>query len=248
MDALALIGLEGWSLCAGESKNVLLSPTVSRRLSGIAPDMGVSSATSTSPRRSSVSYSGSLGTTATALATSGRLADHQQELAAPLQPGSLPPDASAAGTVPDGVAATPAAENEPAQRPKRRRLERSPVSSAAAVPVHRHQEGKAVAADGLEDKPFSDGGAIIERLQSVQCDRCGKWRLVEPHYQVSIGPADAASCSNRTRRPSLLEHSTMQHAPQHTLKAVWHGTAVHQHLCPRRGSHKGTRREAESQE
>ena len=184
--------------CAGESKNVLLSPTVSRRLSGIAPELAASSENMPSPRRSSVSRSGGRGSAAGASAVTSHNATQPKETAAlPPQPGnSFPPEDSAAAMGPDSLAEAPAAVDNPAPPAKRRRRN-SGVTSTVAVPVPHHHRGQAGAAVGSVDKPFSDKAAKVERLQWVQCDRCGKWRLLEPHYQASFCPAGFADDSER---------------------------------------------------
>jgi hypothetical protein len=176
---------------AGERKNVLLSPMVSRRLSGFAPEVAVSSEHSPPPCRSSISRSdGRICSTAAASAVTGHIAAQTTGSAVPVQPASgLLPEDSTAATVPDSLAEAAAVEDEPAPPAKRRRRTCG-VTSAAAVPVPHHHGSQAKAAYRPVDKLFSDGAAKVERLQWVHCDRCGKWRLLDPHYQASLGPAD----------------------------------------------------------
>ena len=179
--------------CAGESKNVLLSPTVSRRLSGIAPEHAEGSAPDPPPRQRSVPCSGSIGKADATAASTVHVASHEVAPAVTSQPDSPRQieqlqQGIAADSLPNGTAAPLDVEEEPAHPPKRRRLSRSRKPSVSAVPEH-HQLGNTAKTvdvrDCLKDKLFSDGAAEVERVQWVQCDRCGKWRLLDPDYKVS---------------------------------------------------------------
>ena len=56
------------------------------------------------------------------------------------------------------------------------------------MPLHHELgDGKRTPGNGAPtDKPFDDEVVTLERLQSVQCDRCSKWRLVDPDYKVRV--------------------------------------------------------------
>ncbi len=180
---------------------MLLSPTTSRRLSGGAP--AVRRSNSARPfygRRSSASHSGGIAAGPKPAAAQAVAAMSVTVAGAPEpRPAASGMDEARPEAADDAEAArvdfakSPlAAPEEPARRSKRRRLSSS-AAKAEAVPVQ-HQGGdvKITGTPAPADKPFSDEVVTLERMQSVQCDRCSKWRVVDPDYQVRarhINPA-----------------------------------------------------------
>jgi len=73
---------------------------------------------------------------------------------------------------------------EPARRSKRRRLSSGAEKTAAVLAQHQSSDLKAADRIPPVDKAFSDEVVTLERMQSVQCDRCGNWRAVDPDYRV----------------------------------------------------------------
>ena len=73
---------------------------------------------------------------------------------------------------------------EPARSSKRRRLSTRTKQAAAVPEQHQHGEITTPVKATPADKEFSDEDMTVERLQSVQCDRCSKWRLIDPNDKV----------------------------------------------------------------
>ena len=175
---------------------MLLSPTTSRRLSsGGVPAMRRSSggARSSFGRRGSASISSGIATgpkSATleavdALSTTpGPAAAPEPQTAASESDKAILEAADDANGAHTGMITptAPASAEQPARRSKRRRLSSAAVQ-AAAVPAQ-HQQGGDVQMAEPADKPFDDEVGTLEQMQSVQCDRCGKWRVVDPNYKV----------------------------------------------------------------
>ena len=171
---------------------MLLSPATSRRLSGSVPALGRSGSRSSFGRQGSASRPrGASESTAHEVpgAASSPAADEtpQTPISEAFPTDVQSPDASdGAVNVQNSVVAAgePVAVDEPARQSKRRRLS-SRTTKVAATPVQ-HQEviAKMSLIAAPADKLFDNDMVTMERMQSVQCDRCGKWRLVDPDLQV----------------------------------------------------------------